>query len=176
MTTAGYLTVAGCLDACHIGSSFLNPEHRVVDDDDDGPKFQYAGLHFDKYSNATICQCSGILNRLSERMYYKKCFQPCDGNSTQACGTPDRLVLYNLTSETAEDPPRRKPAVPTPTPTPPPTPVPVPVPVPGKPVPAPTDSAPACTHTGSASALGVSSSLQLGAALLALSRLYEVVF
>lgn len=154
------MTVARCLGVCRYGGLFI-PDEGDDDDDDDDVKFQYAGLNYDEDLDTTVCQCSGRLHRLSERLSVDKCFYPCGGNSTQACGREDSILLYNQTDQTVvEPPPRRNGTKPQPTPPPP------------SPTPTPGPSPPPCgANPGTASEHGVSPGLLLGAALLALSWL-----
>lgn len=76
------MTIFACLSFCSNSQTKGRPT-------------QYAGL-----TAGRQCFCSSQLSLLSERLNEsERCIFSCDGNSSQICGGPDALTLYNLTAE-----------------------------------------------------------------------------
>lgn len=74
-----------------------------------GTQYQYAGLEWSRYvpiSNQRTaslihwigreCWCSPYLSSLSTKLDDDECKNPCEGNSSQVCGGPLKLSVYEL--------------------------------------------------------------------------------
>ncbi|QPC75529.1 hypothetical protein HYE68_006281 [Fusarium pseudograminearum] len=75
LVKAGKMTVPMCLDFCT----------------SNGTQYKYAGLEWSRE-----CWCSPYLSSLSAKLSDDDCENPCEGNSSQICGGPLRLSVYQL--------------------------------------------------------------------------------
>ncbi|KAJ3532126.1 hypothetical protein NM208_g8577 [Fusarium decemcellulare] len=77
LVTAGKMTVPMCLEFCA----------------SNGTDYTYAGLEWSRE-----CWCSPYLSSLSEKLHDDDCANPCEGNSSQICGGPLKLSVYELSN------------------------------------------------------------------------------
>ncbi|KAH7197377.1 WSC domain-containing protein [Fusarium flagelliforme] len=77
LVKAGKMTVPMCLDFCT----------------SNGTQYKYAGLEWSRE-----CWCSPYLSSLSAKLDDDDCENPCEGNSSQVCGGPLRLSVYQLSN------------------------------------------------------------------------------
>ncbi|CAF3549233.1 unnamed protein product, partial [Fusarium graminearum] len=82
LVKAGKMTVPMCLDFCT----------------SNGTQYKYAGLEWSRE-----CWCSPYLSSLSAKLSDDDCENPCEGNSSQICGGPLRLSVYQLSEGDASN-------------------------------------------------------------------------
>ncbi|WZH39820.1 WSC domain-containing protein [Fusarium acuminatum] len=75
LVEAGKMTVPLCLEFCA----------------SNGTQYQYAGLEWSRE-----CWCSPYLSSLSTKLDDDECKNSCEGNSSQVCGGPLKLSVYEL--------------------------------------------------------------------------------
>ncbi|KAH7270135.1 WSC domain-containing protein [Fusarium redolens] len=75
LVKAGKMTVPICLEFCA----------------SNGTQYQYAGLEWSRE-----CWCAPYLSSLSVQLGDGDCENSCEGNSSQVCGGPLRLSVYEL--------------------------------------------------------------------------------
>ncbi|KLP06271.1 hypothetical protein CEK26_000828 [Fusarium fujikuroi] len=75
LVTAGKMTVPICLEFCA----------------SNGTQYKYAGLEWSRE-----CWCAPYLSSLSVRLNDGECENSCEGNSSQVCGGPLKLSVYEL--------------------------------------------------------------------------------
>jgi len=93
LVIAGKMTVPICLEFCA----------------SNGTQYQYAGLEWSRYVLSVLlsgnflidftdreCWCAPYLSSLSVRLGDGDCENSCEGNSSQVCGGPLRLSVYEL--------------------------------------------------------------------------------
>ncbi|KAI8684143.1 WSC domain-containing protein [Fusarium keratoplasticum] len=75
LVKAGKMTVPMCLEFCTFN----------------GTEYAFAGLEWSRE-----CWCAPYLSALSEKLHDDNCTNPCEGNSSQVCGGPLKLSIYEL--------------------------------------------------------------------------------
>ncbi|KAL6919863.1 hypothetical protein FSST1_003889 [Fusarium sambucinum] len=82
LVKAGKMTVPVCLEFCT----------------SNGTQYKYAGLEWSRE-----CWCSPYLSSLSAKLSDDDCENSCEGNSSQVCGGPLRLSVYQLSEGDASN-------------------------------------------------------------------------